>query len=444
MIIILFFVFGLFLLGAFCFYKITKMSAELKLTESKLKEAKDNLVARDEIISGLRLKSELLTKNNAILETKLEESSKRLEEEKSFLEQAKEKFRDMFQALSGEALKSNNKTFMELAKEPLDSILKQAKLDMEKREDSIKNIVKPLEETLKKYETALAEIEKSRAAAYGSLDNHLKIMTIAQESLAKETGNLVSALRRPEVRGRWGEMTLKRVVELAGMVEHCDYDEQVSSSNDDGKIRPDMIIRLPNERIIVIDSKISLDAYLDALNTIDATVKNNSLDRHASQMRRHMKDLSNKNYWKDFEKTPEFVIMFVPGESFLSAALEKDTSLIEDGMNNRVIISTPTTLIALLHAVSYGWRQEEMAKNAREISELGKDLIERFNPFMEHLNKTGKCLADSVKAFNNMSGSLEKRVLVSIRKFQELGISQATILPELKEIEELPIKTDEN
>ncbi|PJA19716.1 MAG: DNA recombination protein RmuC, partial [Deltaproteobacteria bacterium CG_4_10_14_0_2_um_filter_43_8] len=342
--------------------------------------------------------------------------------------------------LSGESLKSNNQAFLQLAKQSLETVLNQAMGDMSQKEIAIKNIVKPLEDVLKKYESQVIELEKTRVGAYSTLESQIKMLMSSEQQLQKETNNLVTALRRPEVRGRWGEMTLKRVVELAGMTSYCDYVEQVSVDTDKGRLRPDMIVHLPSDREIVIDSKVSLDAYLDAIASQSEDAKESFLVKHSQQITKHMRELSEKNYWDQFPRAPEFVVMFIPGESFLASALEKDPAIIEKGMEDRVIIATPTTLIALLRAIAYGWRQEQITKHAQEIAVLGKEMYDRFQPFLEHVNKVGGSLNQSVVSFNKMIMSLERRVMVSVKKFKELGAAGDKELPEVQPIEQIPMK----
>jgi len=387
-----------------------------------------------------RLRVEALQREKAVAETKAEEANKRIEEQKKVLEEAREKMTMTFQALSGESLKSNNRAFLELARESLEVILKEAKGEIDKKEESIRTVVKPLEDALKRYELQIGELEKNRAEAYGSLGRQIHSLMEAQQSLRKETGNLVTALRRPEVRGRWGEVTLKRVAELAGMTAHCDYTEQVSVETEEGRFRPDMMVYLSAGREIVVDSKVSLDAYLDAVSADTEEKRKEFMNKHAQQVRKHMKSLSSKAYWAQFQKAPEFVVMFIPGEAFLSAAVENDSALIEDGMEARVIIATPTTLIALLRAIAYGWRQEQITKNAQEIATLGKELYDRFQPFLDHVNKTGGSLSQAVEAFNRMVRSLEGRVIVSVKKFQELGAAGDKEISEIKQVEQIPVK----
>jgi Uncharacterized protein conserved in bacteria len=300
-----------------------------------------------------------------------------------------------------------------------------------------------LNDALKRYEQQVSELEKKRAADYGGLENQIKTLVMTNQQLQKETGNLVTALRRPEVRGRWGEVTLKRVVELSGMSEHCDFTEQVSVSTDEGRLRPDMIVHLPASREIVVDSKVSLDAFIDATAVTDEDQRKALITKHSQHVRNHMKALTNKKYWDQLSQAPEFVVMFIPGESFLSAALSVDHTLIEDGMENKVIIATPTTLIALLRAVAFGWRQEQIAKHAQEIATLGKEIYDRFEPFLGHVNKTGNYLSQATVSFNKMIMSLERRVMVSVRKFKELGAAGDKELPEAQPIEQIPMKAQE-
>jgi DNA recombination protein RmuC len=420
------------------------VATRIGVLESLNDESRKVLQEKEATIQDLRSSLALAQKEKAISQTRLEESVKAIAAERKTLDLAQEKLVTTFQALSGESLKSNNKAFLELAKESLEVVLSDAKGAFGKKEESIKTIVKPLEDALKRYEQHVGDLEKSRTHAYANLETQIKSLLTSQQDLQKETGNLVSALRRPEVRGRWGEVTLKRVVELAGMSDHCDYHEQVSVTTDDGRIRPDMIVHLPAGRDVVLDSKVSLDAYLDAISEPSEDRKVELLQKHAQQVRRHMKALSEKGYWDQFPQAPEFVVMFMPGESFLSAALDKDPMLIEDGMQSRVIIATPTTLIALLRAIAYGWRQEQITKHAEEIASLGKELYDRFQPFIEHVNKTSSSLTQAVFSFNRMVNSLDRRVMVSVRKFKELGATGSEDLSEPIPIEQLPIQNQQD
>ncbi len=364
--------------------------------------------------------------------------------EKEFIElkvkcETQEQAVKSFQALSGESLKSNNQAFLELAKETLGSYMKDASGDIGKKEEAIKGLLRPLEDSLKRYENHIREAEKARFEHYGQIGNQIKNLMQSQESLQKETHNLVTALRRPEIRGKWGESTLKRVVEVAGMSEHCDYSEQISINTEDGRLRPDMVIHLPGNKNVVIDSKVSLDAYLNAIGADDENIKKEMLEKHAQQVRKHMRGLASKAYFSQFENSPEFVVMFLPGESFYSAAVQNDKDLIDDGMKLGVIIATPSLLMALLKTIAFGWQQEQIAQNAKQIADLAKELYERFQPFLEHYDKLGKQLSQTIESFNKMGRSLENRVMVTIKKFQELGAGTDKDLPEIPQIDKIPI-----
>ena len=382
------------------------------------------------------LQSERDTKVQA--ETKLAEARQYIEDQKKFLDEARKALSDHFNALAAAALKSNNEQFLGLARKSLETLMVESKGDLGKRQEAINGLVKPLGESLKTYGEQIKAIEEKRAKAYGSLEEQVKALAASQQQLQKETGNLVNALRRPEVRGRWGEVSLKRVVELAGMSEHCDFTEQVSVESDEGRQRPDMILHLPAGREIVVDAKVSLDAYLDA--TAAATDKERAahLNRHARQTRDHMQALAAKSYWQQFEQAPEFVVMFIPGESFFSAALDCDRSLIEDGIRKRVVLATPTTLIALVRAVAYGWRQEEIGRNAQEISDLGQQLYERLSTLADHFAGLGKALQRANDAYNRAVGSMESRVLISARRFKDMGATTSEDIPPLEPVETSP------
>jgi DNA recombination protein RmuC len=281
-------------------------------------------------------------------------------------------------------------------------------------------------------------MEETRQRTFGGLEEQLKHLSASQGQLQRETGNLVKALRTPHVRGRWGEMTLQRVVELAGMAAHCDYEPQVTISGDDGRLRPDLLVRLPDNRSVVVDSKVPLDAYLDVLEAEDEDHRRDALARHAQQLRTHMTQLAAKSYWEQLPQTPEFVVMFIPGESLFAAASEVDHALLEDGMARQVVMATPTTLIAVLKAVAYGWRQEQIAENAQAISALGRQLYERVRTLADHVEEVGKALGKAVAAHNRAVGSMENRVFPAARRFKELGAASGDDIPTIEPIEQAP------
>ncbi|PIQ87471.1 MAG: DNA recombination protein RmuC [Candidatus Omnitrophica bacterium CG11_big_fil_rev_8_21_14_0_20_45_26] len=427
--------------------KYSKASEELRskiqVAESQITSLKETLSKTEAEEKSLQTRLDQLGQEKVAALTRLEESQKNIAEQKQLLKEAEQKLQDTFKALSNDALRSNNQAFLDLAKQSLNTVMEEAKGEFGQKTDALKTIVKPLEDSLSRYERNVQELEKTRAEAYGNIKTQISSLVESQQALQKETGNLVSALRRPEVRGRWGELALRRVVELAGMTAYVDYQEQVNVQSDEGRLRPDMIVRLPSGREIVVDSKVATDAYLDAIACDEDNDRKKCMLRHCQQFRNHMKALSAKNYWNQFEKAPEYVVMFIPGESFLSAAVENDPKLIEDGMENSVIIATPTTLIALLRAIAYGWRQEQITQHAQEIAKLAKELYDRFHPFIDHMNTTGGHLSKAVVAFNKTIMSLERRVLVSVKKFQEFGAAGDKKLKDLEPIEQNPMIAQE-
>ncbi len=376
-----------------------------------------------------------LNNRRATLEATLEHVRKANDEKIELLDRATLDLREAFQALSAEALKSNNRAFLELARTSLERFQTEASGDLKLRQEAVANLVAPIGESLKKVESQIQQIEKDRSEAYGDLTAQVRSLIGTQEKLQTETGNLVKALRTPTVRGRWGEIQLRRVVEIAGMLSYCDFSEQETISTSNGRLRPDLVIKLPGGKNVVVDAKTPLLAYLDAIDSTDEALRLAKLRQHAQQVRTHLTQLSSKGYWEQFEASPEFVVMFLPGETFFSAALEQDPTLIEFGVTQRVIPASPTTLIALLKAIAFGWNQEKLARNAKEISSLGKELHDRLRSLGTHFEAVGRGLDKAVESYNKAVGSLETRVMVSARKFSELGAPVTDELPPINIID---------
>jgi DNA recombination protein RmuC len=410
----------------------------------------ERLDSREQSIADLKAAAERINQGNAESQQKLaqlvqerahlaallQKERETSAEKLALWNQAEQKLTDAFKALSAEALSSNNQSFLNLATTALKTFQESAKGDLEKRQQAIDAIVLPVKQSLEKVDAKIQALETAREGAYGRLSQQLHSLVDTERQLRLETANLVQALRAPNVRGRWGEMQLRRVVELAGMLDHCDFHEQVSETTEDGRLRPDMVVHLPGGANIVIDAKAPLSAYLEALDATDDSVRKEKLRDHARQLQDRVKELSGKSYWDRFDSAVDFVILFLPGETFYDAAREQDPSLIEAAVNERVIIATPMSLIALLRAIALGWRQERLARNADEISALGKVLYERLSTLGDHLIKLGRNLDKSVESYNASIGAIERNVLSTARKFRDLGAANGDQeIPEIAPLE---------
>lgn len=358
------------------------------------------------------------------------------------LEQSETRLRASFDSLASEALRANNELFLQLARETLGRDQAVAEGALREREAAVAQLVLPLRVALERTEAQVQALERERREAFATLRTQIEALSGGQAQLSRETRNLVTALRRPEVRGRWGELTLRRLVELAGLTEHCDFTEQLRVTSEEGALRPDLVVHMPDARDLVIDAKTPFDAYLAALEAPTEEERAQALKRHASQVEARVRELASKSYWSQFERSPEFAVLFLPGDQFLSAALAERPELIENALGQGVIITTPSTLIALLKTVAYGWRQSEVAHNAAVIRDLGQELYRRLSSFDGHLGRMGQRLASAVEAYNAAVGSLERHVLPQARRFTELGVTADAPLPVLEQVTQLTRNPD--
>ena len=408
------------------------------VSRSATAQLQTQLTTRDSAHALLQRELASAQQERARLGAELEAERQSAAGKLALLQEAEAKLREAFSSLSSEALRNNNQSFLAMARSSLSEFQQTARMDLDGRQKAIEELVKPLKESLTQVDTKLQQVEQSRVGSHSALTEQLRSLSVAQHTLQTETGRLVQALRSPNVRGQWGELQLRRVVEAAGMLEYCDFDLKESASNDGNRLTPDMIVRLPGGRNVVVDAKTPSSAYLDAVESDDESVRSGKLRDHARQVRDHVVRLGNKTYWAHFQPAPDLVIMFVPGEMLLSAALQSDPALLEFSLKRSVMLASPLTLMALLRAVAYGWQQEKVAKNAQEISDLGRQLYERIRVMAMHFEDVARGLTRSVESYNKAVGSLESRVLVTARRLKDMGVTAPEDLPDLESIDHTP------
>jgi DNA recombination protein RmuC len=408
------------------------------LLSRRAAEIRATLRERDDLVGKLQHEIAAARTECARLGAELDAARTATAEKLTLLQNAETKLRDAFSALSSEALKQNNESFLQLARTSLAEFQTAATMDLDGRQKAIETLVQPLRESLTRVDSKLQEVERGRASSQAQLSEQIRSLTQAQLVLQSETGRLARALRSPNVRGQWGELQLRRVLESAGLVEGSHYEVKESARGEDGRLTPDVVVKLPGGKNVIVDAKVPLTAYLDAVECDDEAPREIRLRDHARQVKDHVTRLANKTYWAHFQPAPDIVVMFVPGEALLSAALQHDPGLLEFSMGRGVMLASPLTLIALLRAIAYGWQQEKIAKNALEISDLGRGLYDRIAKLAEHFENVGRSLARSVQAYNSAVGTLESRVLVTARRLKDAGVSAAADFPDLETIDHTP------
>ncbi|MFZ0037418.1 MAG: DNA recombination protein RmuC [Candidatus Acidiferrales bacterium] len=414
-----------------------QLRAEAEQRVAAQTELRDTRASLDQF-SAVREQLLAEARSRAVAESKLSESQNNFEMLRKSLEDAEVRMVDAFNALSSSALRNNNEAFMTLAQNAFESIQTRAAGSLDTRQQAIEGLVTPLRDALDRYENQIRELERTRQNAYGSLEQQLSTLASSNLKLQHETGSLATALRTPQVRGRWGDMTLRRSAELAGMSAHCDFIEQTSFENGERLQRPDMIVNLPGGRRIAVDAKVPLQAFLDAASAQTEEQRFIGFSKHAQLVRAHMNQLASRDYWQQLEPAPEFVVLFLPGESLFASAVEQDRTLMEDGMEKKVILATPATLIALMRAAAFGWRQDAVAKNSEDISDLGRQLHERIRAFITHFEDMGASLRGAVDRFNDARASLESGVLPAARQFRDLNAANGAEIPEISVINDVP------
>jgi len=412
-----------------------RRSASLEAANAELRS---QTATANQQLAELRSRLEQEQTERVKAQTQLAEANARLQQERQLLEEARARLTETFKAAAGDTLQMATASFLELAKQTLEKVLVQAKGQMDTKHEAIQGLVKPLSDALRQLEEHVRGLEKARQEAYAGLIEQVRALAAANQDLQATTGNLVSALRTPRLVGSWGQVALERVVELAGMTEHCDFSREVSVDTGEGRLRPDLVIHLPGGRQIVVDAKASFEAYHEAVSAGSEQDRQRALVRHAAQIRAHVNALAGKAYWSQFEQAPEFVVMFIPGESFFAAAVNTDKALLEEAMTRRVILATPTTLLALLRAVAYGWRQDLAARNAQQIRDLGRQVYERLRLVAEHLADVGRGLERANAAYNNAVGSIESRLLPAARRLKDLGAAGDGELPAIDPVQTTP------
>ena len=407
-------------------------------TTRRLGEVQHELVRSRDDLDRARSEASSLREELARKGAELAHQREIVPQQLGLLSQAQDQLRDSFQALAGAALKTSNDEFLKLAHERLASVEKSAVTEMSKKQQAFDELVSPIRDVLQQVDRKLGEVEKNRMETGAEISALLEAIGRSQTQLRAETTNLVRALRTPTVRGRWGEMQLRRVVEMAGMLEYCDFDEQTTTTTKNGRTRPDLLVRLPGGRTVVIDAKAPLEAYLDAQEATEEATREQKLADHSRQVRDHMTKLGAKGYWEQFQPSPEFVVMFLPGEAVFQAALQQDAHLIEFGVGTQVFPASPLTLIALLRAVAHGWRQERLTRNAEQVSRLGKELYDRVRHLTDRMETLRGRLDGTVRAFNETVATYEGRVLVTARRFRDLGAATGEELGVVNEVDTTP------